>query len=96
LTAFVIAHVEILDAENYREYRDRNTAIVERYGGHFAARGGLCERLEGDAGPYRLVIIEFPDVDAARRWYYSPEYQEIAPIRRAYARTHLLSIVEGA
>jgi hypothetical protein len=28
-----------------------------------------------------VVIIEFPDADAARAWYDSPAYREILPLR---------------
>ncbi len=96
MTAYVVAHVEVLDPEGYRAYPQLNTPLVERFGGHFVARGGQVEKFEGDAGPYRLVVIEFPSMDAARAWYHSPEYQEIARIRQAHAHTHLLALVEGA
>ncbi len=96
MAAYVMANVEVLDPDRYREYPRRNTATVERYGGKFIARGGKVDFLEGDTAPDRLVIIEFPSVEAARAWYNSPEYQEILPIRQKHARTHLLAIVEGA
>lgn len=28
-----------------------------------------------------MVIIEFPDRESAKRWYESPEYQAIIPLR---------------
>ena len=40
----------------------------------------LPEVLEGE-WPGVLVVIGFPDLDAARAWYYSPAYQEILPLR---------------
>jgi uncharacterized protein (DUF1330 family) len=36
---------------------------------------GATETLEG-AEADSLVIIEFPDMDAARAWYQSPAYQD--------------------
>lgn len=96
MTAYVIAHVEVLDPDGYKAYPARNTPLVERFGGRFVARGGRVEMFEGDAPPNRLVVIEFPSMDAARAWYHSPEYQEIAAIRQQYAHTHLLALVEGA
>ena len=48
------------------EYRERNTDVVAAHGGRFIARGGPHEVLEGDWNPLRLVVIEFPDMDAAR------------------------------
>ena len=36
-------------------------------------RGGAVERLEGDWQP-NIVVVEFADAEAARRWYRSPAY----------------------
>ncbi len=36
--------------------------------------------LEG-AWPGSAVLMEFPDRDTARKWYVSPEYQEILHLR---------------
>lgn len=49
---------------------------VERHGGRFLARGGATVVLEEDRDPERVVIIEFPSVDAARAWYESDDYRE--------------------
>src|SRR5689334_2837707 len=46
------------------------------------------EVLEGEWPGSRTVVLEFPSVEAARDWYYSPEYQEAVPIRRAAADCH--------
>jgi uncharacterized protein (DUF1330 family) len=40
-------------------------------------------------------VLEFDDVDAARRWYDSPEYTEAKAVRQRAARSTLL-LVEGA
>lgn len=47
-------------------------------GGHTAkplAYYGAIETLEGPEAA-GCVIVEFPDMDAARAWYQSPAYQE--------------------
>jgi uncharacterized protein DUF1330 len=38
------------------------------------------EVLEG-AWPGSVVLMEFPDLDTAKKWYDSPEYQEILGLR---------------
>jgi uncharacterized protein (DUF1330 family) len=96
MPAYVIASVtEAHDDEALAEYRRRNTAAVEAHGGRFVVRGGALEVLEGDWSPLRVVVIEFDDVDAARGWYGSDEYQEAIPIRQGASTTHLI-VVEGA
>ena len=81
MKAYLIANVDVHDAEAYENYRSRTGAIVERYGGRFLVRGGRIEMLEGEPNFARLVIIEFPDVTAAHAFYDSPEYREIIPFR---------------
>jgi len=34
----------------------------------------------------RIVVIEFPDADTARRWYRSEEYQKALKIRQSASR----------
>ena len=67
---------------------------MERFGGRYLARGGAVEVREGSWSPERLVILEFPDVDAARRWYESDEYRELLAIRQRASEGELV-ITEG-
>ena len=69
MAGYIIAEVEVNDPETYATYRAKTPGVVERYGGRFIVRGGAAETLEGDRPPARIVVIEFPDVAAARRFY---------------------------
>ena len=95
MPGYVIVHVDVLDADGYRAYQQQVPATVERYSGRFVVRGGAPETVEGEP-PKRLVVLEFPSVDQARAWYYSPEYQAIVPLRQQFSRTAFFSIVSGA
>jgi uncharacterized protein (DUF1330 family) len=94
MSAYVLVDVEVTDAEQYDRYRPLAAASVEQYGGRYVVRGGASEVLEGDHVPHRLVVLEFPDADAARRWYHSPEYAE-AKATRAGAAVGSFVLVEG-
>jgi uncharacterized protein (DUF1330 family) len=94
MSAYVLVDVDVTDAEQYDRYRPKAAASVEQYGGRYLVRGGASEVLEGDRVPHRLVVLEFPDADAARRWYHSPEYRE-AKATRAGAATGSFVLVEG-
>jgi uncharacterized protein (DUF1330 family) len=94
MSAYVLVDVEVTGAEQYDRYRPLAAASVEQYGGRYIVRGGSSEVLEGDRVPHRLVVIEFPDADAARRWYHSPEYGE-AKATRAGAAAGSFVLVEG-
>ena len=95
MPAYVIADIEITDPAGYEEYRRRVPATIAQYGGRYLARGGTVEVLEGDWHPHRLVVLEFPSLADARRWYESPEYREPLAIRQRCSRGHAI-VVEGA
>lgn len=90
---YMIASVTVRDAEAYKEYVARDTPILKGYGGRFLIRGGEVGAREGD-GYERNVVIEFPDYETALKCYNSPEYQEVAEIRRANADSRIV-VVEG-
>lgn len=94
MPSYVIANVTVKDPVRYEDYRRLVTPTLAKFGGRFIARGGRIEVLEGDWHPGRLVILEFPSVDAAREWWNSPEYTEAKLIRQATSEGTLL-ILEG-
>jgi uncharacterized protein (DUF1330 family) len=95
MAAYVIANIEVTDAERYPEYARQTPAVVEQFGGRFLVKGGPYKELEGSWPQRRLVLIEFPDRETAERWYTSPEYQRLAKLRQQWANSELL-LVDGA
>jgi len=95
MKGYVIANIEVIDAEGYEAYRSQTAGVIAQYGGRFLVRGGEVEVREGQPGIARFVVIEFPDMDAARAFYGSPEYQAILPHRTANSNGSLF-LVEGA
>jgi len=94
MPAFILAEVEVTNPVGYEGYRPLAGASVAQYGGKFVIRGGKAELIEGSKEPARIVVIEFPDTAAAKRWYNSPEYQEALKIRLANSTGRVL-LVEG-
>ncbi len=86
MPAYIVALVEVTDPQTYDGYRARTPGLVAKYGGRFVIRGGEPQVLEGDWPAPWVVVIEFPDEAAARRFYDSPDYQEIVPIRQKGSR----------
>jgi len=72
--AYVLVDIEVTDPVAYDRYKALALPAVTQYGGTYIVRGGATGVLEGEWKPNRIVVLEFPDVDAARRWYDSPEY----------------------
>lgn len=94
MPAYVIVETDIHDPERYAQYQAASPGAVEAGGGRFVARGGELAVLEGDWKPSRVVILEFPDLDAAKRWYASEVYQEAKELRAGAASLRMVA-VEG-
>ena len=94
MPAYLIAQVRIYDVEAYKDYAGRSPEVIAAFGGRVLARGPAAEMLEGPGAGVRVVIVEFATVEAARKFYRSPEYQAIRKIRAPAAEAEVL-IVEG-
>ena len=94
MTAYIIVETDIRDPEQYELYKQASPAAVTAGGGRFIARGGELAVLEGDWRPKRLTLLEFPDLEAAKRFYESPEYREAKRLREGAARFDMVA-VEG-
>jgi uncharacterized protein (DUF1330 family) len=95
MAAYLIADIEVTNPVGYDEYRRQVPATVEKYGGRFVVRGGASETLEGDWGPKRVVVLEFPTMDALKRWYNSAEYKPLIALRQKNASGDVIA-VQGA
>jgi len=94
MAAYVIANLNVHDAATFEEYRKQVPATIAKHGGRYLVRGGRMERVEGSWNPTRLVVLEFPSMEQARRWYDSEEYREPKAIRMKSAVTDAV-FVEG-
>ena len=88
-----IAHVDVRDAEGYKDYVAAAKPAFEKYGAKFLSRGGAYEATEG-RGRARNVVIEFPSLKAAQDCYHSPEYTAARAIRQKFADAEMV-LVEG-
>ncbi len=94
MSAYVIAQVEVTDPDRFGEYAKLASIAAEKHGGRYLARGGETAALEGNWDPPRLVMLEFPSLEQAKRWYDSPEYQQAKQARSGAANMKLIA-VEG-
>ena len=82
MTYVVITIKKILDLEAFREYADRVAPIIKRHGGKYVAVDKTPDVRSGEWPFVRTVIVAYPNLAAAQKWYDSPEYREIIPIRK--------------
>lgn len=95
MAAYVFVEIDIYDQELYEEYKKMTPNTIKEYGGKFLVRGGQAEHLEGDWNPERIVILEFPSAERARKWWESETYTRARLIRQRAAETKMI-ILEGA
>lgn len=93
MAVYLIATLDVTDAQTYDRYRAQVPATIEKYGGRFLVRGGAVEGLEGDA-PRRVVVLEFPNEERAKAWWNSSEYAPLMALRRS-ASNGTLYFVKG-
>lgn len=95
MPAYLLAEIDIKNAEGYKEYSRLVPATIEKFGGRFLVRGGAAHPLEGEWPERRRVLIEFPNMEVARQWWDSPEYAKPKEMRRANSEGRLV-FLEGA
>ena len=94
MVAYLIVQTRVTDPVRMEAYRALAPAAVEKYGGTYLSRGGAFEHLEGDWDVPRLVLLEFPSMEAARAFYGSPEYAEAMAARKGAAE-FTMTLLEG-
>jgi uncharacterized protein (DUF1330 family) len=95
MTAYVIADVKVTDPEQYKGYMALTPEAVRAAGGEFVVRGGAHEVMEGHWQPNRLVMIRFPDMEAAKAFYHSERYTEARARREGATEFFNMIIVQG-
>ena len=91
---YAIILLDVLDADAYLRYAREATAIEARYGGRPLVADDARHVVEGDWPAGRVVVLEFPTIDAAQAWYHDPDYQTIIPLRQTAATSRIV-FVEG-
>ena len=82
MSAYFLVDVrQVLDGAKMDDYRARISPVVEKFGGRYLVAGGPFEVVEGSYQPVFPVLIQFPTMDDARRWYDSDDYRELKRLR---------------
>ena len=92
MPAYIIARVSVTDWDKYNEYIKVTPEIIAKFGGRFIVRGGETVTLEGPEEKWRIVVIEFPDLEKAKEFYYSPEYTDAKKIREGAALAQFVAL----
>jgi uncharacterized protein (DUF1330 family) len=93
--AFVIVERTTTTGEEsiQEQYAKLAREILPKYGARYLARSQHNALLEGDGPvPCCMAILQFPNIEAVRNWYDSPENQSAAKVRQSGARFRIIAI----
>ncbi len=75
MAAILVARIRVTNPEKYEAYKPLAKLAIDKYGGRYLARGVDPVWIEGEPQNLRMVVVEFPSMDAVRNFYDSPEYK---------------------
>jgi len=91
---YVIAEIEVTDADSFREYAPRVQPSFAPFGGRYLVRGGKTHVFAGDP-PRRVVVLAFDSMEQVQAWYASPAYEVLKELRDKAGRARIFA-VEGS
>ena len=94
MPAYLIALEVINDREEFDKYRAKVHPVLSKYNAEVIVSNENVEIMEGEWPYTKTVVIRFPSMEVAKRWYESPEYKEIVQHRFRAVTTDLI-FVEG-
>lgn len=92
MTAYVIFDVEIRDPVRYQDFMNQVKPALADAGASYLTRGGERRVYEGDWQPRRIVILQFPSIDAWEAFYQGPTYQGLKAIRDECSSARLVAV----
>jgi uncharacterized protein (DUF1330 family) len=92
MAGYIIARIEVTNPEGFKAYQAAVSPCIEAAGGKYLVRGG--EVYGPDPDGRRLVVLEFPSAAAAKAFWNSSEYREVAKLRKGHATMDVV-VVEG-
>jgi len=92
MPAYVIVETNVSEPEQYERYKEAAPPTIAAYGGRYLVRGGELTVFEGDWNPPRIVVLEFPDLETAKRWYASEEYGAARTFREGAAKLNVVAV----
>lgn len=94
MVAYVITDLDVFDIEHYLAYQQALKPLLAGAGARYLARGGPFRVYVGDYQPRRLVVVEFPSLEAVDEFYESAAYQALERQRQACSSARIIA-VEG-
>ncbi len=94
MSACVIGHITVKDADKWAQYRAQVPATLAPWGAELLFRGKLAGIIAGQHTHTDTVVIRVPDLASVNDWQLSPAYQALIPLRQQAADLDLLSFTD--
>lgn len=94
MPAYLMANIRVKDPAKFAAYRDQVAPLIARFGGRYLVRGGAVTPVEGAPKLERVVLLEFPSMDALKTFYHSPDYAPLIALRQEAAEGDV-ALIEG-
>jgi len=90
MAAYLMVQMTVSDPAQYQIYGKAVVPLIEKHGGKFhggkfIVRGGAVEALEGRHDGRRMVVFEFPSMEALKGFWDSPDYVPVKKLREGAA-----------
>ena len=96
MTAYLISICRsVSDRDRLEDYWAHAAPTFEGFDATPLVTYAPLDVLEGDATAKGVVLLEFPSMEVAKRWYFSDAYQEVRQRRLGAAEFELI-LVDGA
>lgn len=94
MSAYILVRAVITNRQKFAAYIAAVTPLVAEFGGSYKIIAGSAEPLEGEWPgqwrEYKWVVHEWPSVEAARAFWYSPQYREVKKLREGCGQFQVL------
>ncbi|WP_341487734.1 DUF1330 domain-containing protein [Pararhizobium sp. A13] len=91
MSAYLVVDLDIHDPKAIADYRSKALPLVAQAGGRLISLDDAPLELEGWQAT-NMLIIEFPDMDAIRGLFASPEYAPLARQRQGAAGSRIIAL----
>jgi len=92
MSAYILMRIQVSDPSKLKSYQEVAPSIIEKYNGKLKVRGGEVVSLEGPNEDRRIVMVEFPSIEDAKKFYYSEEYENAIKLRSDVADFEMIAV----
>ena len=92
MPAYIAVDPNPADHKKFQTYASAVLETVKTYGGRYTCRWGYPETLEGEWQAHRIVMIEFPTVEQARKLWDSEQYRPLKKVPRECSSARIILV----